>query len=95
MSKHTLLWGAFDAEGNLRARFDSESEAHFYIRNRGHMHGGSYRAVDDSAPADLLAALEECITDDGASAFRKREYAHKRLAYITALARAALAKAKG
>lgn len=47
-----------------------------------------------SAP-ELLAALEECITRDGAVAWRNAEMAGKRLEAISNIARAAIAKAKG
>jgi hypothetical protein len=65
--KHTpgkKWWGAFDAQGELRATCDSESEAKFYVQNRGHMYGGSYRLLPirtDAAP-DMLAALRDCLT---------------------------------
>lgn len=42
----SLSWGAFDASGKLRAILESESEAYFYVRNRGHMHNGSHREIE-------------------------------------------------
>lgn len=65
--KHTSVqwWGAFDVEGNLRAVMDSETEAHFYVRGRGHMYHGSYRPVAGDVPRliakapEMLAALME------------------------------------
>lgn len=50
-----LPWEVFDADGRLRAAFDSETEAYFYLRNRGHMHGGTYRKLDGT-PSGLLAS---------------------------------------
>ena len=47
----------------------------------------------------LIAALDECITDLNALAFRTdkigKKYAHKRLDAITEIARAAINKARG
>ncbi len=55
-----LPWGAFDSSGKLRALFDSESEAHFYVRGRGHMYGGSHRRVEaPEAHAQRLAVQLE------------------------------------
>ena len=51
-----LPWGAFDSEGKLRARFESETEAHFYVKGRSHMHGGSHREIGDAYPL-LVTAL--------------------------------------
>jgi len=64
-SEHTpgKWWGMFDANGDLRATCDSESEANFYVHGRGHMYGGSYRPMpirSDAAP-DLLAALQKSV----------------------------------
>jgi hypothetical protein len=61
-------WGAFDSDGKLRATFDSESEAHFYVRNRGHMYGGSYRALASTRTrADALAAALRSVEQDAAA----------------------------
>ena len=49
-------WGAYKADGTLEALLNSESEAYYYIKNRGHMYGGSYRACN--IQSDLLAALQ-------------------------------------
>lgn len=49
-------WGAFDADGKLRATFDSESEAYFYVRNRGHMHNGTHRPIADKSAVALAKA---------------------------------------
>ena len=46
-----------------------------------------------AAAPELLEALKECITDDGATGMRSIELARKRLAAINKLARAAIAKA--
>lgn len=52
-----------------------------------------------TAAPDLLEALRECITDQGAVCFVRRdmhpEYMDRRLNYISDLARAAIAKATG
>ena len=50
-------------------------------------------AMHQTAP-DLLAALRECITEEGAACWRSREYAEKRIRYIDQTARAAIAKAE-
>ena len=47
------------------------------------------------AAPGLLAALQECLTSDGAACWSKREYAEKRIRYIDQIARAAIAKATG
>ena len=51
-----------------------------------------------SAP-ELLAALQECITEEGATCFAHKdthpEYMERRINYITNLARAAIANAEG
>ena len=47
-----LPWAVFDAQGKLIARMQSESEAYFYIRNRGHANGGSYVNDGDSAATE-------------------------------------------
>lgn len=61
-AKHTpgpIWFGAYKANGELAAILQSESEAYFYIRNRGHMHGGTYRqfgtANEIAAAPELLA----------------------------------------
>ena len=48
-----------------------------------------------AAAPDLLAALQECITDDGATCWNSRAYAERRIRYISDLAHAAIAKATG
>ena len=48
-----------------------------------------------AAAPDMLAALEDCITEQGAIAERSHEYALQRLASINEVARAAIAKATG
>ena len=53
-----LTWAAFDASGKMRAAFDSETEAYFYVRNRGHMSGGSYVSL-----AGQGKAFKESITE--------------------------------
>jgi transcription initiation factor IIE alpha subunit len=45
----------------------------------------------DQGPA-LLAALQECLTDGGATCFRSREFAEQRINSITQIARRAIAK---
>lgn len=45
--------------------------------------------------ADLLAALRECVTDDGAACHRSSQGYRKRLDAISALARAAIARTTG
>ena len=47
-----------------------------------------------AAAPNLLAALEDCLTDDGAAAERSHTLACKRLAAINEIARAAIAIAK-
>ncbi|HOI55362.1 MAG TPA: hypothetical protein PLP01_08955 [Phycisphaerae bacterium] len=53
-------WGAYDSDGELRAVFDSKSEAKRYIRSRSPLHGGECRKLDDvmQAVAELLSACE-------------------------------------
>lgn len=50
-----------------------------------------------AAAPDLLEALSECITEDGAASIESKrlDYAVRRLLTITEIARAAIAKAKG
>jgi hypothetical protein len=48
-----------------------------------------------AAAPELLEALQECLTDDGAACYRSREYAEKRIRYIDTIARAAIAKSEG
>ncbi len=48
-----------------------------------------------AAAPDLLQALEECITNDGAPAWNDKMMAFRRLHAISDIARAAIAKAKG
>jgi hypothetical protein len=48
-----------------------------------------------AAAPDLLKALEECITNDGAPAWNDKMMAFRRLHAISDIARAAIAKAKG
>lgn len=44
---HTLpQWGAFSADGRLRALLESESEAYYFVKNRGHMYGGTFRKME-------------------------------------------------
>ena len=45
--------------------------------------------------AELLAALEECITDAAATCHRNAKYQRMRSEYINQVARAAIAKARG
>jgi len=56
MNTSNTEWAAYDSTGKLRACFDSETEARFYIKNRGHMYGGSVRPLRPEP--DLLAVLE-------------------------------------
>ncbi len=44
-------WGAYDEGGNLRAKFDSETEAYFYTQTRAHMHGGNHKLTASERPA--------------------------------------------
>lgn len=55
--------GAYKADGTLAAVLASESEAYYYIRNRSHMHGGTYRpfGMNPAVAPDLLAALEAMV----------------------------------
>lgn len=59
-----VSWGAFDASGKLRAIFDSEPEAYFYVNGRGHMHGGTMQkmGVNAASAPSLLAALQGVVT---------------------------------
>ena len=52
-------------------------------------------ALQCSITADLLAALEECITDDPGAACFNTGRKTRRLQAITDIARAAIARAKG
>ena len=102
--KHTqgLQWGAFKADGTLDAILSSESEAYFYIKNHGHMEGGSFRKVPayNAAAPEFLAALEsiallstDIVTLIGTTrkgADKNREVKHG----IHQIAFAAIAKAK-
>ena len=45
-----------------------------------------------AAAPDLLAALQDCITDEGATARKSHARAMQRLAYISEIARAAIRK---
>ena len=47
-----------------------------------------------AASPDLLEALRQCTTEDGAACWKSREYAEKRIRYIDQIARAAIAKAE-
>lgn len=55
-----LCWLVVNPEGKLLAVLDSQSEAHFYIQNRGHAHGAVYfkASCDYAAAPALLEALE-------------------------------------
>lgn len=44
---------------------------------------------------ELLQALQECITEDGAAAWQSAENAGRRLEAISNIARKAIAKAQG
>lgn len=48
-----------------------------------------------AAAPNLLAALKECVTETGAARERSHEYAERRIQYINATARAAIAKTTG
>lgn len=69
-----LPWAVFDSEGKLRARLESESEAYFYIRNRGHCNGGSYRKIPDNAYQELIEAVRELADapTSGVAGYRAR-----------------------
>jgi hypothetical protein len=48
-----------------------------------------------AAAPEMLEALEECITSEGAMAFRSREYAERRIKAINEIVIKAIAKADG
>ena len=49
----------------------------------------------DLVKAELLKALEECTTENGAMAYLHHKVAVRRIEYINDIARAAIAKARG
>jgi hypothetical protein len=87
-------WGAFDSEGKLRATFDSESEAHFYVRNRGHMHNGSYRAIKQERD-ELLAACKWLYSLFDNESGEYQEQYQDQTSVACEKAEAAIAKAEG
>lgn len=93
MPKSELRWLVVNPDGKLLAVLDSESEAYWFTRNRGHAHGAEIRKADcDYAAApELLAALKACLPIVAAHA--KVSGGEGSLAH--AVARAAIAKAKG
>lgn len=59
-----LPWAVFNRDGKLLARMESESEAYYYIRNRGHANGGTYRNDGDHAAnayPKLVEALQHAL----------------------------------
>lgn len=94
-----LNWIVVNPEGKLLAVLDSESEAHWFTRNRGHASGAVYfqTPCDYAAAPDLLAACEYL---ENAMADASRIYGNEIPAtagMVTAwkLARAAILRAKG
>ncbi len=65
MEAKRTWWAALDSSGNIRAVFDSEPEAHFYVHSRGHMHEGSYQPFpcNPTAAPSLLAACEGLVRE--------------------------------
>ena len=60
-----LCWVVVNPEGKLLAILDSESEAYWFTRNRGHAEKAVYfkaPMVYVAAP-DLLEALNACLND--------------------------------
>ena len=58
-----LCWLVVNPDGKLLAVLDSESEAHWFTRNRGHASGAVYfkTPYDYAAAPDLLTALQSCV----------------------------------
>lgn len=68
IGRSPLNWLVVNQSGKLLAVLDSESEAHFFTKNRGHASGAVYfkAACDYAAAPELLEALD--------SALRQLEY---------------------
>ena len=64
-----LCWLVVNPEGNLLAILDSESEAYWFTKNRGHAAGAIYfkSPCDYAAAPKLLAAVEHVLiaSEDG------------------------------
>ncbi len=64
-SREAQWYGVYDAQGKLRATFESEPEAYFYIRNRGHVNGGTYKPIVNHADklAEAGDRLKNAVSD--------------------------------
>lgn len=84
-TNETLNWVVVNPEGKLLAILDSESEAHWFTRNRGHAAGAFYfqAGLNYAHAGELLAALESYVPE-GSSEYQ-----------FCIKARAAIAKARG
>jgi len=60
-----LQWLVVNPGGKLLAVLDSESEAYYFTKNRGHANGAVFfkSKCDYAAAPDLLAALENLVAD--------------------------------
>ena len=60
-----LNWLVVNSDGHLLAMLDSESEAHFFTKNRGHAADAVYfkAPCDYAAAPELLEALEAFCED--------------------------------
>jgi hypothetical protein len=96
-----LQWLVVNPDGKLLAILDSESEAYWFTKNRGHADKAVHfkAALDYASAPSLLAerdrlreALQECINEDGALCWRGGKFAGQRLEAISNIARAALSE---
>jgi hypothetical protein len=89
-TNETLNWVVVNPEGKLLAILDSESEAHWFTRNRGHAAGAFYfqAGLNYAHAGELLAALEWSLAQMEPSMDPDWQAAH-------AAAVEALAKVKG
>ena len=65
VGRTALCWIVVNPDGKLLAVLDSESEAYFFTRNRGHANGSVYfkAPCDYAAAPDMLAALKNLVND--------------------------------
>jgi len=100
-TNETLNWVVVNPEGKLLAILDSESEAHWFTRNRGHAAGAFYfqAGLNYAHAGELLAALEALIlgADELTDGQIDPSHGQEERDFQTALgtARAAIAKARG
>lgn len=92
----TLNWVVVNPEGKLLAILDSESEAHWFTRNRGHAAGAFYfqAGLNYAHAGELLEALELALQGLDIAATRQLP---EFIGFVLTAdkARAAIAKARG